>query len=126
MTAPESRPATDEEIAALIRSHETCKLEFCTYYDQGDPCSEASLVARIDSLRAAAQERDRQIAELKGLLNALMEHHPKRSGWSEPPGHSHLVAGIWNPDNGAKAGTKCEWCATWWAARAALKPESKE
>lgn len=86
MTAPEIRPATDEEIAALVRSHETCKPEFCTYYDQGDPCSEASLVARIrqlelekdgvlqhyndickvnDSLRDAAQERDRQIAVLE-------------------------------------------------------------
>lgn len=32
---------------------------------------------------------------------------------ADGPGHSHEVSGVWDRDNGAKAGTKCEWCAKW-------------
>jgi hypothetical protein len=29
------------------------------------------------------------------------------------PGHAHEIPGIWDSDNGAKAGKPCAWCLTW-------------
>lgn len=36
------------------------------------------------------------------------------------PGHGHQIPGIWDSDNGDRAGTECAWCKKWNAARAAL------
>jgi hypothetical protein len=63
------------------------------------------------------------LAEAAKVLSDLMEQHPKRRGWTEPPGHSHSVPGIWDDDNEDKSGTACAWCATWWKARAILAKE---
>lgn len=68
--------------------------------------------------RAAREKAEKVIAD-------LVEHHPKRSGWAEPPGHSHRIPGIWDDDNGDKNGTKCMWCATWHEARAILANRAK-
>jgi hypothetical protein len=43
--------------------------------------------------------------------------------WTEPenaPGHAHKVPGIWDSDNGARAGMPCALCLTWNNARQAL------
>ena len=36
------------------------------------------------------------------------------------PGHAHRAEGIWDDDNGEKAGTRCSWCSAWVAAREVL------
>lgn len=41
-------------------------------------------------------------------------------GAENAPGHAHDVPGIWDADNGKKAGKPCAWCMTWNRARAAL------
>jgi hypothetical protein len=40
------------------------------------------------------------------------------------PGHAHSRPGIWDDDNGAKAGTRCEWCAAWPKIRALAEKET--
>ncbi|MGX5887839.1 hypothetical protein [Burkholderia gladioli] len=45
--------------------------------------------------------------------------HPWR-GTENAPGHAHDVPGVWDSDNGKKAGKPCAWCMTWNRARAAL------
>ncbi|WP_420957527.1 hypothetical protein [Burkholderia gladioli] len=41
-------------------------------------------------------------------------------GTENAPGHAHNVPGVWDADNGSKAGKPCAWCMTWNRARAAL------
>lgn len=41
-------------------------------------------------------------------------------GTENAPGHAHDVPGVWDTDNGSKAGKPCAWCMTWNRARAAL------
>ncbi|WP_369050469.1 hypothetical protein [Burkholderia gladioli] len=41
-------------------------------------------------------------------------------GTENAPGHTHDVPGVWDTDNGSKAGKPCAWCMTWNRARAAL------
>ncbi|PEH83789.1 hypothetical protein [Burkholderia gladioli] len=41
-------------------------------------------------------------------------------GTENAPGHAHDVPGVWDADNGSKAGKPCAWCMTWNRARAAL------
>lgn len=36
-----------------------------------------------------------------------------RTHWENIPGHCHDVIGIWDKDNGTKAGTVCEACRRW-------------
>jgi len=65
----------------------------------------------MDRLRG---ERDEAVGALKACVDHLSEWE---SGGGSPrgnaPGHAHEQTGIWDDDNGAKAGTTCEWCATW-------------
>lgn len=55
-------------------------------------------------------------ARLVDILEEIMQSAPRNVGrWAggNAPGHCHAVAGIWDPDNGAKAGLKCGWCNVW-------------
>lgn len=47
-------------------------------------------------------------------------------GTENAPGHDHAVPGIWDGDNGPKAGTACAWCMTWNRARAALADPARD
>jgi len=83
----------------------------------------------IDTLlyELEAREADRRDAiRFRDLLDAVTRE-VQRGAYDRPyrgienaPGHCHAVTGIWDPDNGAKSGTQCAWCATWNAARSAL------
>lgn len=59
-----------------------------------------------------------ECAELKTLLAALLDELGERDhGDGNAPGHCHEIPGVWDSDNGKKAGTKCAWCATWAKAK---------
>lgn len=74
----------------------------------------AALEAERDALRADA-ERFREI------LGAVVHETPGyRRDDGNAPGHAHAIPGIWDSDNGAKAGKPCAWCKTWNLARAAI------
>ncbi|HDR9134423.1 TPA: hypothetical protein QDA91_005598 [Burkholderia vietnamiensis] len=90
---------------------------------------------RADKIRAeleaaAADKRDALafrdlMAKVIREINHGEYNHPYR-GIENAPMHGHEVPGIWDSDNGAKAGTPCAWCATWNAARAALAQRQGE
>lgn len=71
----------------------------------------------IDESVIAAWNRRTAQAELVSALAGIIDHF----GCERGPGHSHDVPGIWDSDNHPYlAGTRCEWCAHWEAARATL------
>lgn len=69
------------------------------------------------TIGALVQERDK----LRHLLNRLLEEvgeHDRSDG--NAPGHCHQVPGVWDSDNGKKAGKPCAWCALWAEAKATI------
>ena len=74
----------------------------------------------------AAQSAGQEAVFWRDLLSAVTREindreygHPW-TGTENAPGHAHDIPGIWDSDNGDKAGTKCAWCMTWNKAREAL------
>lgn len=64
-----------------------------------------------------AQENEK----LRNLLNELLAQegmHDRDDG--NAPGHCHEVPGVWDSDNGKKAGKPCAWCALWAEAKASI------
>jgi hypothetical protein len=60
-----------------------------------------------------------ECAELKALMIALLGELGERDrGDGNAPGHCHQIPGVWDRDNGTKAGKPCAWCATWAKAKA--------
>ena len=49
--------------------------------------------------------------EDKAILEAVRRELDEGDG--NAPGHGHRVVGIWDEDNGDKAGKPCAWCLTW-------------
>lgn len=70
-------------------------------------------------------ERDAQNwqALLKDVVSEMPNKFPGRSG--NAPFHGHSVPGIWDSDNGAKAGTECVWCKAWNTAQEAITKGTK-
>ncbi|MCA8037064.1 hypothetical protein LGM46_29275 [Burkholderia arboris] len=92
-----------------------------------NPCTEAATAIESLLSELEAREADRLDAiRFRDLLDAITRE-VQRGAYDRPyrgtenaPMHGHKVPGIWDSDNGAKAGTQCAWCATWNAARSAL------
>jgi hypothetical protein len=58
------------------------------------------------------------------VITAVIREVPWQLRGSEKgnaPGHAHEIAGIWDSDNGALAGTECAWCKAWNTAKAAIR-----
>ncbi|MGQ2942956.1 MAG: hypothetical protein ACT6Q7_03025 [Blastomonas fulva] len=54
----------------------------------------------------------RQLVEAWGKIADGLRVDGRGNG----PNHGHQIAGIWDIDNGDKAGTECQWCKDWNAA----------
>ena len=74
-------------------------------------CAEAA--NRIRQLEA-------QLATAREAVGNVISHFQRSALSGDAPGHDHAISGIWDSDNGEKAGTECEWCKQWTAARQAL------
>lgn len=75
---------------------------------------------RLAGVAAGREEAQAEIAMLRGHLTTIIDRMGK--GDRDAPGHSHDKPGIWDADNKpGVAGTKCQWCAEWGAARAAIR-----
>lgn len=74
--------------------------------------------AEIDAdYTRTAQENDK----LRHLLSRLLEEESLHDrGDGNAPGHCHEVPGVWDSDNGKKAGKPCAWCALWAEAKATI------
>lgn len=86
--------------------------------------------ATLGETRALAREVEALEAKLAAVREALavvLRGDPDRRPWpgdrGNAPGHAHQIAGVWDDDNGDRAGTPCEWCAAWHAALAILDGE---
>lgn len=84
----------------------------------------AEVEAAAADKRNALTFRDLMAAVIRNINHG--EYNRLYRGIENAPGHAHDMPGIWDSDNGAKAGTQCAWCATWNAARAALAQRQGE
>ncbi len=92
------------------------------------------LKAENAGLRTGYEAYERMNAELKAEVEKLrgvmacvvneIPRHTNRNG--NAPGHCHSVPGIWDRDNGAKAGTECGWCKVWNAALAMSREPARD
>lgn len=70
---------------------------------------------RLVEIEAAARN---ECEELKVLMAALLDELGERDhGDGNAPGHCHEIPGVWDSDNGKKAGKPCSWCAIWAKAK---------
>lgn len=70
-------------------------------------------------LKAENEALRKELADWQEIVAAIKREAPNnfttfRRGNS--PGHSHSIPGVWDGDNGAKAGKECAWCRVWNAA----------
>jgi cell division protein FtsB len=82
------------------------------------------LRAEVAGLRTGYEAYERVNAELRAEVEKFREvmacvvneasRQTSRNG--NAPGHCHSIPGVWDRDNGAKAGTECGWCKVWNAA----------
>ncbi|ARL90960.1 hypothetical protein [Burkholderia pseudomallei] len=100
----------------------------CGYHmDLADEAADA-----IDALLAKVEADKRDALAFRDLMANVIrkinqgEYNRPYRGIENAPDHAHDIPGIWDSDNGAKAGTQCAWCATWNAARAALAQRQGE
>ncbi|WP_148038363.1 hypothetical protein [Burkholderia pseudomallei] len=84
----------------------------------------AEVEAAAADKRNALAFRDLMAAVIRNINQG--EYNRPYRGIENAPDHAHDMPGIWDSDNGAKAGTQCAWCATWNAARAALAQRQGE
>ena len=80
------------------------------------------LRAEVADLRAGYEAYERVNAELKaenealrGVMSAVVSEIPgaRISRAGNAPGHCHSIPGVWDEDNGSKAGKECAWCKVW-------------
>ena len=52
---------------------------------------------------------------LRGVMSAVVSEIPgaRISRAGNAPGHCHSIPGVWDEDNGSKAGKECAWCKVW-------------
>lgn len=83
------------------------------------------LKAENAGLKTGYEAYERVNAELRAECESLREimslvtseiPHSKSVRPGNAPGHCHSVPGVWDEDNGAKAGKECAWCKVWNAA----------
>ncbi|WP_148037888.1 hypothetical protein [Burkholderia pseudomallei] len=84
----------------------------------------AEVEAAAADKRNALAFRDLMAAVIRNINQG--EYNRPYRGIENAPDHAHDMPGIWDSDNGSKAGTQCAWCATWNAARAALAQRQGE
>ena len=76
----------------------------------------AEVLVTVDQLKA-------EVEALRGVMAAVVSEipHARYVSPGNSPGHSHRRPGIWDEDNGAKAGKECGWCKVWNTAIAMSK-----
>ncbi|MBT9570041.1 MAG: hypothetical protein IV106_02815 [Pseudomonas umsongensis] len=74
-------------------------------------CSPEVVLAMTDDIERLQAEN----ATLRSVMEAVVSEIPFAENIKpgNAPGHSHNKPGIWDEDNGAKAGKDCAWCKVW-------------
>ena len=63
-------------------------------------------LAKIDDLQ---NDSDKYRSHVKLIIS----ENARKGSRGNAPGHGHTIKGIWDSDNGSKAGKTCAWCAIW-------------
>ena len=68
----------------------------------------------------SVEQLEKAAAESREIVRALMRELPRnlRGDRGNAPGHSHLIPGVWDNDNGSLSGQPCAWCMAWSKAKA--------
>jgi FtsZ-binding cell division protein ZapB len=77
------------------------------------------LRAERDRLKAENEELRKELADWQEIVSAIKRETPDKFTMfsrGNAPGHCHSIPGVWDSDNGAKAGKECAWCRVWNAA----------
>lgn len=118
----------DQNKMRALAAHLRGPFGYCT--DLSEEAADAIdlLLAEVEAAAAdkrnALAFRDLMAAVIRNINHG--EYNRPYRGIENAPGHAHDIPGIWDSDNGAKAGTQCAWCATWNAARAAIAQRQGE
>ncbi|BEH18918.1 hypothetical protein [Burkholderia pseudomallei] len=118
----------DQDKMRALAAHLRGPFGYCT--DLSEEAADAIdlLLAEVEAAAAdkrnALAFRDLMAAVIRNINHG--EYNRPYRGIENAPGHAHDMPGIWDSDNGAKAGTQCAWCAMWNAARAALAQRQGE
>lgn len=111
----------------LVVDHNDCGVVCETHEDNPvdaiyiaacNPSNVRQLIARIRELEAR-QTRWREVVD--AVIREVPNNYRSNFEGGNAPGHGHEVPGVWDSDNGAKAGTKCAWCLAWNAALSMAK-----
>lgn len=92
----------------------------CSFHDAKWSAWQAA-IAYASSERASAEKDAARL--LAKLIADMDEGHRRQIG---SPHHAHSIAGIWDSDNGVRAGKPCEQCAMWNEARALVAAMNAE
>ncbi|MCV0420095.1 MAG: hypothetical protein K5804_17780 [Microbacterium sp.] len=80
------------------------------YISTANPATILALLQHVRELTADANK-------FREIVCAVVREIPHRdTSRGNAPGHGHSIAGVWDEDNGALAGTECAWCKTWHSA----------
>ncbi|WP_210015054.1 hypothetical protein [Pseudomonas palmensis] len=92
------------------------KSEWQSGYDEGRRMGVKTALDERDQLKT---ENERLVSAIQAVINEVPSRVTRNDG--NAPGHCHAVPGIWDEDNGDRAGTECGWCKVWAAAVAISK-----
>lgn len=104
-----------------------CDLGSLLSYESIDSERDACVAYVAAANPATVLELIAEIERLREVMSCVVNEIPRsthRDG--NAPGHCHTIPGIWDRDNGGKAGTECGWCKVWNAAVSMSKESSHE
>lgn len=87
-------------------------------------CSVGFMAYLPAEIEAVIGRQERELAKLRKVISEVVRGNDRWRDDGNAPGHCHQVPGIWDGDNGAKAGTECAWCKVW-ASAVAISREEK-
>lgn len=90
------------------------------YFRAANPATILALIQHVRELKCDAEK-------FQQIVCAVVREIPHRNmSRGNAPGHGHSIAGVWDEDNGALAGSECAWCKTWYAAVDAARSATNE
>lgn len=86
----------------------------------------ATLEQEARQVRARLARVEKERDELRGFLVALLDDQGVDRNDGNAPGHCHNIPGVWDSDNGKKAGKQCSLCAAWNKAKQIIEDSRHE
>jgi hypothetical protein len=105
---------------------------YIALYTDPTPCKTCEALARTVMMDQTSHDTAPPRKEWVGLtdedreiLEAVRNELDRDRRDGNAPGHGHSIPGIWDSDNGDRAGKPCAWCLTWKKFKAIIDKEAK-